>query len=118
MPIMMNCMKRSYYGSMTVIDDKAEIERILTAWQTDVSSGGYLQNNRYITPYSDIAVIEIHFVKGSQNENQDSNSGRKEKKRYDTDMALIVNVTDMDENTINCLINEGYGQSLGVQSNE
>ena len=107
-----------YYGSMTVIDDKAEIERILTAWQTDVSSGGYLQNNRYITPYSDIAVIEIHFVKGSQNENQDSNSGRKEKKRYDTDMALIVNVTDMDENTINCLINEGYGQSLGVQSNE
>ena len=77
-----------YYGSMTVIDDKAEIERILTAWQTDVSSGGYLQINRYITPYSDIAVIEIHFVK-RQPERKPGQQFRQKRKRYDdTDMVL------------------------------
>ncbi len=106
-----------YYGSVAVIDDDTEIKRILTAWQEDVSKGGYLNNNRYMTPYSDVAVIEIYFERGSKNDNKNSSSG-KGNIRYDGDMALILNVTNMDENTITCLINEGYGQSIGVQTDE
>lgn len=100
-------------GSIAVVENPEMIKKILTAWQEDVGRSGYLKDNRAVTPYSELATIEIYFEKGTKGES------KKEKRRHkEADPVLMLSVTSIDAGTIDVLADNGYGQTVGVWENE
>lgn len=97
-------------GSMAVIENPAMIKKILTAWDEDMNKWGYKENNRSLTPYDELAYIDIIFKieKAGSSKKKESNAEARE-------YALTVYITEIDEYTIDCLVKSGYGQTVGVK---
>lgn len=94
-----------------IINDRNTIMGILHAWEKDVDKSGYTQENRYITPYTQLAMIDIYFTKNDRY--GDGQSTGKESKyaslpgRIDNPYVAFM-LTDMDSNLIKYLREQGY----------
>ncbi len=92
-----------------VIDDKKKILDILNAWDEDVAKGSYRNGNRSITAYTELAMVDIYFTK-----TKDETERKGKKKAEDKYSAgaqtpyVEFMLTDMDENLLACLVEQGY----------
>lgn len=82
-------------GSKAIIENPQVIKAIIDAWDADNESDGFMEKNKTCSDGEELAMIEIFFGKGEDTE------------------SIFFYVSDLDAKTINCLIENGYGATIG-----
>lgn len=91
-------------GNIAVIENPKLIKKVFEAWDKDMKNCGYIYNNRGVSDIGETASIEVFF--------KETKAKKKGKDKYRQDSITFI-VSDYDENTISCLIEAGYGYTIG-----
>ncbi len=91
-------------GNIAVIENPKLIKKVFEAYDKDMGEYGYINSNKYVSKLKEIATVEIYFKKPES---------KKRKRISYGDESISFSISNFDENIIECLIESGYGYTVG-----